>query len=74
MNVFIDDVLIQGPLQTYPNEDGNPGVLPQRPGIQQYIWEHAEDLNCILHHLAEAGGTFNGKKLQVCQPRVVILG
>ncbi|KAF8549717.1 hypothetical protein OG21DRAFT_1420878 [Imleria badia] len=63
MNVFIDDVPICGPLSIYPDKDGNPIVLPERPGIRCYIWEHAVDLNHILHQLIEAGGTFSGKKL-----------
>ncbi|KAF8442226.1 hypothetical protein L210DRAFT_3347529, partial [Boletus edulis BED1] len=35
---------------------------------------HAIDLDRILHRLAEAGGTFSGKKLQICKPKVQILG
>ena len=49
-------------------------VLAERPGIQQYIWEHATDLNCILHRATEAGATFSGKKFQICQKQVLILG
>ena len=74
MNVFIDDAPIHGPLNTYPDENGNPAVLPERPEIRCYIWEHAIDLNQILHRLTEAGGIFSGKKLQICQPKVTILG
>ena len=33
INVFINNVPIWGPLQTYPNKDGNPAVLPKRLGI-----------------------------------------
>ena len=74
MNVFIDDAPIHGPLNTYLDENGNPAVLPERPEIRHYIWEHAIDLNQILHRLTEARGTFSGKKLQICQPKVTILG
>ena len=74
MNVFIDDAPICGPLTTYLDENGNPAVLPERPQIRCYIWEHAIDLNQILHRLIEAGGTFSGKKLQICQLKVTILG
>ena len=74
MNVFIDDAPIRGPITTYPDDNGNPAVLPERPEIRRYIWEHAIDLNRILHRLIEAGGTFSGKKLQICQPKVTILG
>jgi hypothetical protein len=33
MNVFIDDVPIRGPSTIYPDENGNPTVLTERPGI-----------------------------------------
>ena len=49
MNVFIYDAPICGLSTIYPNQDGNPTVLTERPGIQRYIWEHAVDLDCILH-------------------------
>jgi transposase InsO family protein len=74
MNVFIDDAPICGPSTIYPDQGGNPTVLTERPGIWQYIWEHAVDLNRILHRMAEAGATFSGKKFQICQPQVLILG
>ena len=45
MNVFINDAPICGPLSTYPDENGNPAVLLERPQIKCYIWEHAIDLN-----------------------------
>ena len=32
------------------------------------------DLDRILHQVAEAGATFSGKKFQICQPQVLILG
>jgi hypothetical protein len=49
MNVFIDDASIHGPLTTYLDENENPAVLPERPEIRCYIWEHTIDLNRILH-------------------------
>ena len=58
----------------YSDQDGNPTVLTERPGIQQYIWEHAVDLDRILHQAAETSATFSGKKFQICQPQVLILG
>ena len=73
MNVFIDDAPIHRPLTTYVDENRNPAVLPERPQIRHYIWEHTTDLNQILHRLIEAGG-FSGKKLQICQLKVTILG
>ena len=63
-----------GPFTTYPDANGEPEVMLERPGIRRYIWKHAVDLNRILHHLIAAGGTFSGKKLQICKPSVQILG
>ena len=74
MNVFIDNALIWGPLTTYPDLEGKPAVMVERPTIHRYIWEHAVDFNRILYCLAEAGGTFLGKKLQICKQQVKILG
>ena len=34
---FIDDLALKGPKTTYPDEDGNPKVLKENPGIRQYI-------------------------------------
>ena len=70
MNIFIDDAPIRGPSTTYPDANGESEVMPERPDIRRYIWEHAVDLNRILHHLIEAGGTFSRKKLQICKPSV----
>ena len=73
MNIFIDDVPIHGHSTTYLDANGEPEVIPERPGVKRYIWEHAVDLNRILHCLIEAGGTFSGKKLQICKPSVQII-
>jgi hypothetical protein len=48
--------------------------LVENPGIRCFIWEHAEDVNRILHHVAHAGGTFAPGKIQLARPKAVILG
>jgi hypothetical protein len=73
-NVFIDDVAIKGPNSQYLDEEGNPETIPENPGIRRFIWEHAIDVHRILHKVKCAGGTFSGKKAQLCRPNVVILG
>ena len=73
-NIFIDDLPIRGPETEYPDEDGNPEVLKDNPGIRRFIWEHANDVHRIMHRVGHAGGTFAPNKAQVCRPEVVIVG
>ena len=73
-NIFIDDLPIKGPKTAYLDENGNPETLKENPGIRRFIWEHAKDVNRIMHRIAESGGTFSGLKSQICLPEVVILG
>jgi transposase InsO family protein len=73
-NIFIDDLPIRGPASQYLDEDGNPETLVENPGIRRFIWEHAVDVNRIMHRIAESGATFSAKKTQICRPEVVIIG
>lgn len=73
-NIFIDDLPIKGPATIYPDEKGNPEVLKENPGIRRFIWEHALDVNRIMHRIKQAGATFSAKKVQLCRPRVLIVG
>lgn len=72
--VFIDDVPIKGPATKYLTTEGVEECLPQNPGIRRYVWEHLNDVHRILHRIGEAGGTVSGKKMQLCQPEVEIVG
>jgi hypothetical protein len=72
--VFIDDIPIKGPPTKYLTPEGTEEVLPENPGIRKYIWEHLNDVHRILHRIKEAGGTVSGKKLQLCQSVVEIVG
>ena len=71
---FIDDLALKGPKTTYPDEDGNPKVLKENPGIRQYIWEHAQDVHRIVHRVQHAGATFSPTKVQLCRQTAVIVG
>lgn len=73
-NVFIDDLPIKGPTTQYLDLDGKPQTLPENPGIRKFIWEHAIDVNRIMHKVKESGATFSAKKTQICRPEVVIIG
>lgn len=72
--VFIDDIPIKGPSTKYLGLDGQEERLPQNPGIRRYIWEHLNDVHRILHRIGESGGTVSGKKMQLCQSEVEIVG
>ena len=72
--VFIDDIPIKGPATKYLGTDGKEECLPQNPGIRRYIWEHLNDVHRILHRIKQSGGTVSGKKMQLCQSEVEIVG
>jgi hypothetical protein len=72
--VFIDDVGIKGHLAPQRMDGWKTEVIPQNKGIHKFIWEHAQDMHHILHHMACAGETFSGKKVQLGQPQVLITG
>ena len=73
-NIFIDDLPVKGPVSQYLDENGKPETLPENPGIRRFIWEHAVDVNRIMHRIKESGATFSAKKTQICRPEVVIIG
>jgi hypothetical protein len=73
-NVFIDDLLVKGPKSIYPDEEGNPELLKENPGIRQFIWEHAVDVHRIMHCIKDVGAMFSATKIQLCLPDVLIVG
>ncbi|KAF8816804.1 hypothetical protein BYT27DRAFT_7076262, partial [Phlegmacium glaucopus] len=48
--------------------------MPGNPGIRRFVWEHANDVHCIMHHLGCSGVTFSAAKTQLARPEVIILG
>ena len=72
--VFIDDIPIKGPINRYLNKEGVEETMPKNPGIRRFMWEHLNDLHRILHRIGEAGGTVSGKKMQLCQKEVEVVG
>jgi transposase InsO family protein len=73
-NIFIDDLPIKGPATIYPDANGEPETLAENPGIRRFIWEHAQDVNRIMHRIGKAGATFSATKCQICLPEVLIVG
>jgi hypothetical protein len=73
-NIFIDDLPIKGPASQYLDMEGKPETLAENSGIRRFIWEHAVDVNRIMHRIKESGATFSAKKTQICRPEVIIIG
>lgn len=73
-NIFIDDLPIKGPSTQYLDENGNPETLSDNPGIRRFIWEHANDVHQIMHRIQHAGATFSPNNIQLCRPKVLIVG
>jgi hypothetical protein len=73
-NIFIDDLPIKGPAIQYLTPEGKPETLSENPGIRRFIWEHAIDVNRVIHRVKRSGATFSPKKTQICLPEVLIVG
>ncbi|KNZ75565.1 hypothetical protein J132_02506 [Termitomyces sp. J132] len=54
--------------------DGGYEVIPENPGIRRFVWEHMQNVNCVLQQIKYAGGTFSGKKSVVCADEIVVVG
>lgn len=71
---FIDDVAVKGPTTRYENSDGTFELHAGNPGIRRFVWEHLNNVHRIIHRMGHHGGTFSGKKLEMCVPEVIIVG
>src|SRR5882724_13273373 len=72
---FTDPPPQSAPVPCARGSDGNHfEVIPENTGICQFIWEHLNDVNCVLQHVKKAGGTFSGWKMDICVPEVVAVG
>jgi hypothetical protein len=73
---FVDDVPIKGSKTRYENEDYEGGyeTLPENPGIRRFVWEQFQRNNRIAQRMKYVGATFSGKKAELCQPELVIVG
>lgn len=71
---FLDDITLLGPKTRYEKPDGTYETIPENSSICCFVWEHAVDLNRVLHRLAHAGATVSAKKLQFCQPEIAVVG
>jgi len=71
---FLDNITLLGPKTRYKGKDSTYKVLSANPGIRRFVWKHAVDLNHILHCLVHTRATVSAKKLQLCQPEIIVVG
>ena len=58
----------------YIQANGEPETIPENSGIQRFIWEHFQDLNCVVQQMKYSEGTFSGYKSILCAPKITVLG
>ena len=46
--LYIDDVPVEGPASKYLLENGSYETIPENPGIRKFVWEHFQNVNCIV--------------------------
>lgn len=74
MNPFADDCNVLGPTSRYELPAGGYETIPENSGIRRFVWEHFTVMHRCLHRMKRFGGTFSGKKLYPCVPRLELLG
>ena len=60
--------------QSKVQENGEPETIPENAGIQPFVWEHFQDLTCVVQRMKYSGGTFSGYKSILCAPEITVLG
>ena len=71
---YIDDVPVRGPETRCLQENGEPEMIPENPGIRRFVWEHFQDLNRIIQHMKYCSRTYSGYKSTLCAAEITILG
>lgn len=65
---------MRGPALHYEIAPGIYETIPENDGIRRFIWEHMLNVNRILQRMKYCGGTFAGRKTQVCAEAIVVVG
>ena len=71
---YIDNVPVKGPSTHYLLQDGFCKTFPANSGIQCFIWEYFQNINCIIQCMKYSGGTFLGTKSMLCIENFIIIG
>jgi len=72
--LFVDDVPVKGSPTCYETGLNSFETIPENPGIRHFVWEHLQNINCILQCIRHAGGIFSAAKSHICTPSAVIVG
>jgi hypothetical protein len=72
--LYIDDVPIQGPANTYVLSNGTEECIAANPGICQFVWEHFQNVNHVVQRVKYSGGTFSGFKSALCTEEIIVVG
>ena len=70
---YINDVLIKESLIKYELLDNMYETISKNPNINQFIWEHLNNINHILQRIKVIEGTFFEVKLVIVVLEVVIV-
>lgn len=73
-NPYIDDVPVKGPRTRYELADGSFETIPENPAIRRFVYEHLSNMYRLAHRMMKFGGTFSGKKVELCVSRALIVG
>jgi len=71
---FMDNCGIKGPATCYEMGDGGFETIQDNDQVHRFIWEHLNNVHCILHYLRCTSTTVSTKRLFIAIPKVVILG
>jgi len=65
---------MKGPKTRYEQPDRTYEIVPENPGIRRFVWEHLQNVNCVLQRMKYCGGMFSGLKSVVCASEIVVVG
>lgn|SRR6267154_2440937 len=71
---YIDDIPICGPAETYILLDGIDEHISNNPGIRHFVWEHFQNLNCVVQHIKYSSSTFSGFKSTLYAEEIIAVG
>ena len=57
---YINDIPVRGPETRYLQENGEPEMIPENPGIRRFVWEHFQDFNRIVQCMKYCSGDKTG--------------
>jgi hypothetical protein len=71
---FLDDTVVKGPASCYETPGGSYETIPENLGICRFIWEHLNNVHCVIHRLGHAGAMISAKKIFLAALDIIVLG